>query len=139
MAYQLGSDHLVRVRRPKVILFAFHGTISPTDWEDQCIFPYVQTHLLSYLKSQWTVNMELRSMIEQLREQSFNEHFVFETSEAPLVIAFDQTNSNWETVLKSVNDYVLYDLAKIRSSQTSILLVRNCWIEGYEKKEIKTM
>ncbi|KAI2803901.1 Enolase-phosphatase E1 [Blomia tropicalis] len=134
---QVRMSSLVRLRRPKLVLFGLHGTIAPTDWEEQCIFPYIRANLLKYLELNWNVNEEVRFLIDRLRQQSFDDHFVFETMEAPLIIGFNMTNSNWKDVLHTVHDYVLWQLNKLRSSKESICLVRLCWIQGFREQAIK--
>lgn len=74
-----------RVNLPKLVLFAFHGTIAPQNWEDLAIFPYLRDNLKTYLADSWSTNAQVSGLIELLTQQSFDEHFVFERNDAPVI------------------------------------------------------
>lgn len=129
---------LVRLRKPSVVLFGFHGTIAPVDWEDRCIEGYVRENLLEFLLANWNQN-EVYQLICGLKDQSFDEHFVYETANAPLIIGFNKTFSNKDSVVESVYRFVAWQMSRSRLSKESLCLVRKCWTEGFEKKAIQTM
>jgi len=131
--------NLVRVRKPKVIVLGLHGTTAPSDWEDQCIFPYVRQQLLPYLQANWNKSDEIINLIDSLRQQSFDDHFVYETAGAPLILSFNDTNTNWRFVLSSVNAYVIWQLGRPHSVKEAVFLAKMCWVEGYKNKAIQTM
>src|SRR4051794_18599461 len=101
-------ENIVRVRTPKAVLFVLHGTTAPMDWEDRVIFPYVKEHLLPYLEANWNISKDILPLIDVMRRQSFDDHFVFETVEVPLIHDFNNTNSNWREALRTVNAYVMW-------------------------------
>lgn len=132
------QEAIVRLRKPSVVIFGFHGTIAPVDWEDKCIAIYVKENLRSYLDQYWNSN-DVFTLILKLKEQSFDEHFVYETANAPLIINFDNSFSNKADVLNSVYMFVMWQVNKLRISLESLCLVRLCWTMGYQQKKIQTM
>lgn len=128
----------VRLRKPKAILLSFHGTISPVDWEEQVIFPYVRDHLLNYL----TENKEspdVTELISSLQQLSTSDQRNYTLSNVPAIALLDTRNANWETVLRTTYDYVMWQLSSERCHSATMKLTRFCWESGYRKKALKTM
>ncbi len=129
----------VRLRKPKAILLSFHGTISPVDWEEQVILPYVRGHLLCYL----TENKEspdVSELIASLQQLSTGDQRKYALSSAPAIALLDAKSGNWETVLRTTYDYVMWQLSSSEKCHSPTMkLTRLCWESGYRKKALQTM
>lgn len=125
--------------KPKAIMLGFHGSIAPIDWEESVIFPYVESHLLDYLKENYASEPKILPIIERLGQLSFDDHFIYEYAEAPLIVSFSARGNNAEAVLKTVYDYVMWQLRRSKAVPEATHLVKYCWKDGYWKKQLKTM
>ena len=127
----------VRLRLPKLVLLAFHGTIAPQNWEDTAILPYVRDNLQTYLANNWFTNEHIANLVELLTQQSFDDHFVFERDDAPVIPNLNPTGNNQNRVIEAVCRYALWQLGLDLTSPDVLKLVRFCWHDGFQKKLIK--
>lgn len=133
------SNQIVRVFKPKVILFTFLGTLVPLNWEDICLENYVRNNLLEFLKENWSTST-VSNLIEKLRYQSFDQHFVFENTNIPLILSYDIDYSNWMIVLHSVQQFVLWYIDNIKVLPENVfMLIKLCWVDGFQRKKIQTL
>ena len=127
----------VRLHLPKAILFAVSGTIAPQDWEESCITPYLRDNLVTFLQDNWPPSTEIDYYIELLTYQSFQEHFVYDQPDCPVVVNYSLSTDNRLQVIQTVNDYVMWQLARPNSSPEALQLVRLCWVDGFKNKKLK--
>jgi enolase-phosphatase E1 len=127
----------VRVFKPKVIILDFHGTVSPINWEEECILPYVKQNLSNYLDQNWT-NHKVVDLVNKLRNQSFEQHFVFENEESPVISAEDPAESDDKTVKRTTVEFINWLIDKKKDTTESLKLQKLVWLEGYHKRELRT-
>lgn len=133
------SNQIVRVFKPKVILFTFLGTLVPLNWENVCLENYVRNNLLEFLKENWSTDI-VSSLIEKLRSQSLDQHFIFENTNIPLILSYGIYYSNWQIVLYSVKKYVLWHIDNVKVLPENVfMLIKLCWIDGFQRKKIQTL
>ena len=129
---QTDAPTKVRIFKPKALVLGFHGTIAPIDWEDKCILPYIQRHLREYLIENRN-NSTLIQLIPRLRQESFDQHFVYEMSECP-VIGDDDDEPR---LILSLNDFLIWQMNNFRETKDSKRVFRLVWMDGLNKHRIR--
>ena len=122
----------VKVFKPKAIVLGFHGTIAPIDWEDNIIVPYIRQHLKEYLTNNWN-NNNVHQLISELKHESFDQHFVYENNECP-VIADDEEDLSEQ--ISSVNDFLIWQMNNRKETQDSQTLFKLVWTDGLNNERI---
>lgn len=128
-----------RVIKPKVILLAFEGTMTPIDVEDKVIMPFLKENLLKYVWESYGERTVCEQM-EALQDMSFQDHFVNSIEEAPLIVKYAVDGTNIAQVLQSVVEYALWKLYRPERAPMAVLkLAQGCWEKGYREGKLKTM
>lgn len=130
------KSETTEVHKTKAILFSFHGVLSPTNWEEECILPYIKANLANYLQENWNKD-NITEIVNNLRQESFDEHFVLENQDSPVISDEDPNDSEDVYLKKTVNDFI-WLLDHKKDNNESLRLEKLVWIEGYDRGNIKT-
>ena len=113
----------------------FHGTICPIKWEDEVILPFVIENLNGYLIENWSV-IDLMSLIDTLRQESFIQRFNFARNDAPLI---EEDAGDLESVRRSICEFIVWQITNRKETKTCISLQRRVWHKGMTEGKLKTV
>ncbi|KAH7638513.1 enolase-phosphatase e1 isoform x1 [Dermatophagoides farinae] len=135
------ATELVRLFKPKVILFNLIGTIIPLDWQDECIEPFIRDNIHRFIEENWSKSEFVYEMITiQFQQESIEHYFHNDRKDCPLVLNFNRDHSNWMDVIDSVEKFIHWQMVntQLTMSNQTLELLRLCWMDGYRKGMIKT-
>nr|XP_027203905.1 uncharacterized protein LOC113797685 [Dermatophagoides pteronyssinus] len=134
------NEESIRFFKPKVILFNIIGTILPINWQDECLKPFINNNIRRFIEENWLDSEFVYDMITiQFQHESFEQYFDNNQKDCPLILNFDRDHSNWMDVIDSCEKFIHWQINNhITMSDSTLELLRLCWMDGYRKGLIKT-
>lgn len=136
---QITDEYVVhektKVFKPKVILLDLHGTIIPVRTEEEVIIPFIKENLLNYLTENWN-DTNVTRCVDGLTRQSFEQHFIFEHEDAP-IIGKENQGENISNIISSVNEFVNWQIEIKRPTTETYILQHLCSKKAFHDGKIK--
>lgn len=120
-----GTVPILKVKRPRAILFDIIGTIAKTSFIDRTLLPYIRTHIRIFLEENWS-NPSVQIDIENLRQQSKCE------TNAPMI----PIEGEPALIIDSVIAYVHHALEHNNESKAMITLRLHMWFDAFQRERL---
>lgn len=121
---------VVKVRRPKAIVFDILGTASKSGFLEQILFPYLKQNLDAYISKNWP-KRDFISLYAKIVDQS--QDLNRQDSKAPLVQNHESTGARG-----SLSAFINYVTENGVNCSAITKLRFKVWFEGYNSMKIKT-
>lgn len=122
---------IIKIKKPKVIVFDVSGTATKSSFIDKLLFPYIKKNLGSYLNEFW--EKEVIRHIDKIREEVDKERIT--NPNMPSIAAKSDTK---EIVIESVVKNFFYCLDNKKESNAHQMLKFAIWFNAYKNDRIKT-
>jgi len=118
----------------KLVLLDIEGTTTSISFVAETLFPWIRSHLESYLKETWN-SEQTKKDVDALR--LLNENDLKSNPTQPYSKIKDDDSNSIDDVRKSVVENVISQMDKDRKSTALKQLQGHMWKKGYENGELK--
>ncbi|KAL1461216.1 hypothetical protein WDU94_013135 [Cyamophila willieti] len=116
--------------KKKAILLDIEGTTTSISFVKDVLFPYVKTHLESYLNKNWNTD-EMKLDIKLLAEQADQDI----VNNVPGVVPVKETESE-QALKQSIISNVLWQMSLDRKTKALKTLQGHIWLDGYNDGQL---